>query len=123
MSTGSARTGWRRVCPVDEVPVDRGVAALIDGHPVAVFRLSGIDGGAEEWHCVDHLDPISGAPVMARGLVGSVGSPPLVVPTVASPIHKERYNLRSGVCLDNGEIATAVHEIDEVNGDVMVRLR
>ena len=60
-------TEWQRVCELDALVPDRGAAALIGGHQVALFRLS--DSG--EVHAVDHLDPFSQANVMARGLVGS----------------------------------------------------
>ncbi|MEM9037366.1 MAG: nitrite reductase small subunit NirD [Actinomycetota bacterium] len=80
------------VAPVDRLPLDRGVAALVEGEPVAVFRLS--DGAI---YAIDHVEPFTGVPVLARGLVGSVGD----VPTVASPLHKQRFDLRTGVCLDD----------------------
>ncbi|MEM7272455.1 MAG: nitrite reductase small subunit NirD [Actinomycetota bacterium] len=106
--------GWQDVCGVDEVPVDRGVAALVDGVAVAVFRLSPSEvGGAEEWYAVSHVDPATGAPVMARGLVGSTADEP-PVPTVASPLHKQRYDLRTGRCLDDGTLALVVHEVEVV---------
>ena len=31
---------WSRVCEVDSLAVDRGAAALVDGHQVAIFRLA-----------------------------------------------------------------------------------
>jgi nitrite reductase (NADH) small subunit len=82
---------WVDVCPLDRLVVDRGVAALVGGEPVALFRLWG-----DELYAIDHCEPFTGAPVMARGLVGSAGG----TPTVASPLHKERFDLRTGGCLD-----------------------
>ena len=89
---------WHQVCDVSRVAFDRGVAALVDGpdgnpHMVALFRLSPVGAEhPEEWLAVDHFDPVAQAPVMARGLVGSVGC----MPTIASPITKQRYDLRTG---------------------------
>ena len=115
---------WCRICAVAQVPFDRGVAALVDGVGVAVFRLSPMgQDDAEEWCAVAHEDPATGSPVMARGLVGSVGSGLIVVPTIASPLHKERYNLRSGHCLDNRELKLDVHDIRLIDGFVECRLR
>ncbi len=96
-----AGIAWIDVCAVDRVIPDCGIAVLVGDEPVAVFRLSAFDGGPEEWCAVGHVDPIAGIPVMARGLVGTIGEAPLVVPTVASPLHKQRYNLRTGECLDD----------------------
>lgn len=79
------------VCPLDRLEPDRGIAALVDGVQVALFRTS--DG---EIFAVGNRDPISGAYVMSRGIVGSRGD----APTVASPLHKQVYDLRTGDCLD-----------------------
>jgi len=103
---------WTQVCPASSVVPDRGIAALVDGVAVAIFRLSPIDQGqADEWRAVSHLDPSTQAPVMARGLVGSVGTGPIVIPTLASPLHKQRYNLRTGYCLDDDEVRLEVFEV------------
>ncbi|MFY1635938.1 nitrite reductase (NAD(P)H) small subunit [Solwaraspora sp. WMMB335] len=39
---------------------------------------------------------MTGTHVMSRGIVGARGD----VPTVASPLHKQVYGLRTGQCLD-----------------------
>ncbi|MEV4774849.1 nitrite reductase small subunit NirD [Microbacterium sp. LWH12-1.2] len=80
-----------RVCTLDDLEVERGRAALIDGDQVALFLLA--DGTV---HAVDNLDPYSGAQVISRGIVGSRGE----APTVASPLHKQVFDLRTGKCLD-----------------------
>lgn len=93
---------WQSVCNVDQLEPDRGVAVLVAGGAkkplmVALFRLASAGREyAEEWLAVDHVDPIAFAPVMARGLVGSVGS----TPVVASPVNKRRYDLRTGLAVD-----------------------
>lgn len=86
-----ARTAWAAVCHVADLVPERGAAALVDGEQVAVFRLA--DGSVL---AVQQLDPFSGANVMSRGIVGSRGS----TPTVASPMHKQVFDLRTGECLD-----------------------
>jgi nitrite reductase (NADH) small subunit len=98
--TSSTTTTWTRVCALDSLVPDRGAAALVDGHQVAVFRLSGTD----DVHAVDHHDPFSGANVIARGLVGSRRG----VPTVASPMHKQSFDLVTGRCLDDETVALRV---------------
>lgn len=85
-------TAWVPVCPVVALQPDRGVAALVGRHQVAIFLLS----DPQEICAIDNYDPFSQANVMARGLVGSVGDRPVV----ASPIYKERFDLRDGSCLD-----------------------
>lgn len=93
-------TQWQRVCEVDALVPDRGAAALVGDHQIALFRLTGSD----EIHAVDHLDPFSHANVMARGLVGSRQG----TPTIASPMHKQSFDLRTGRCLDDVDVALRV---------------
>nr|WP_201469792.1 nitrite reductase small subunit NirD [Microbacterium hydrocarbonoxydans] len=80
-----------RVCSLDDLETERGRAALIEGEQVALFLLP--DGTV---HAVDNLDPFSGAHVISRGIVGSRGD----APTVASPLHKQVFDLRTGECLE-----------------------
>ncbi|NHW87781.1 nitrite reductase (NAD(P)H) small subunit, partial [Escherichia coli] len=68
---------------------------------------------------IDNLDPVSGAYVLSRGIVGSRGE----VPTVASPLHKQVYDLRTGDCLDLPGVCVARHQARCHNGMVEVRLR
>ena len=94
LTTASDRTAWTAVCHLADLVVERGAAALVDGEQVALFRLHASSG--EEVLAVQNLDPFSGAHVLARGIVGSRGG----VPTVASPMHKQVFDLRTGACLD-----------------------
>jgi len=99
------------VCVARRLTPDRGVAALVDGTPVAVFRLS-----TGELHAVDNIDPISGASVLSRGIVGDVDGRP----TVASPLYKQRFDLLTGQCLD-ADASIRVHDVMEIDGMVHVR--
>ncbi|MCL8252125.1 nitrite reductase small subunit NirD [Aeromicrobium fastidiosum] len=111
-TTTATATGWTRICRLDALVPDRGAAALVDGHQVAVFRL----GGSGDVHAVDHHDPFSGANVMARGLVGSRGG----VPTVASPMHKQTFDLATGQCLDDASVSLRSWPVRVVDGWVEI---
>lgn len=108
----STSTAWRRVCPLDRLTPDRGVAALVAGRQVALFRLS----TTGEVAALDNRDPFSGAQVLSRGLVGDADG----VPKVASPVYKQAFDLRTGRCLDDPEVAIAVHATRVVDGWVEV---
>ncbi len=54
---------------------------------------------------------------MSRGIVGSRGP----VPTVASPLHKQVYDLRTGECLDVPGVALPVYPV-RVSGDSVVEV-
>jgi nitrite reductase (NADH) large subunit len=98
--------------PVELVTPDRGVAAEMDGERVAVFRLA-----SGELFAIDDRDPFSGAPVLAKGIVGEVDG----VPTVASPMYKQRFDLRSGECIDDPSVSVRTHEVLVSDGAIRVR--
>jgi nitrite reductase (NADH) small subunit len=84
----------------------------VDGRQVALFRLS----TTGEVVAVDNRDPFSGAQVLSRGLVGEADG----VPKVASPVYKQAFDLRTGRCLDDPDVAIAVHATRVVDGWVEV---
>jgi nitrite reductase (NADH) small subunit len=82
---------WTAVCQFDDLLPERGVAALLGPVQVAVVRLH--DG---RLRAVGNRDPISGRYVLSRGVVGTRGDRPVI----ASPMHKQAYDLDTGECLD-----------------------
>ena len=106
-------SAFRLICPYGRLPVDRGVAALVDGAQVAVFRTA--DG---DLHAVSNHDPFSGAMVLSRGIVGSRGDRP----TVASPVYKQVFDLATGQCLDDPAVRLPVHLVRVRDGLVEVAL-
>ena len=105
---------WVDVCAVDDLTPDRGVCALVDGHQVAVFRVSPGDA----LYAVSNHDPFSGANVMSRGIVGSRSD----APKVASPMYKQSFDLRTGQCLDDPAVALAVFHVRDRHGRVEVSI-
>ncbi|MBK5306942.1 MAG: nitrite reductase small subunit NirD [Frankiaceae bacterium] len=105
---------WRAVCLLDQLPVERGVCALVDGHQVALFRT-----GDGELYAVDNRDPFSGAMVLSRGIVGCRDGQA----TVASPMYKHVFSLATGHCLDDAEVSVSVHPVRVRHGAVQVSLR
>jgi nitrite reductase (NADH) small subunit len=103
---------WVDVCAFDELVPDVGVAALVDGDAVAVFRCWPND----DLHAVANVDPFSGASVISRGIVGSVGERAVV----ASPIFKQRFDLETGVSVEDESVSVAVYEVSVVEGRVLV---
>jgi len=99
------------VCGYDALLPERGVAALVGDRQIALFRT--YDG---EVYALGNQDPVSGANVMSRGIVGSRGD----VPTVASPMFKQVYDLRTGVCLDDPEVSLPTYRVVVADGRVIV---
>jgi len=109
-----ATAQWGAVCQVDRLPPERGVAALVDHVQLAVFRTH--DGAL---YALDNRDPFSGACVLSRGIVGSRGD----APTVASPMFKQVFDLRTGICLDDETVHVATYPVRVVDGQVQVSVR
>jgi nitrite reductase (NADH) small subunit len=107
-------SAWVRVCRYDQLAPERGVAALVGGEQVAVFRT--FDGML---YAIGNRDPFSGAFVMSRGIVGTAGS----VPVVASPLFKQAFDLRTGRCVVDPAVSVPVHDVRCVDGAVEARLR
>jgi nitrite reductase (NADH) small subunit len=85
------RATWVAICPVDAILPDSGVCALIGDRQVAVFRVG------DATYALDNVDPFTGAAVLSRGLVTSRGG----TLAVASPLHKQRFALATGECVDD----------------------
>ncbi len=104
--------GWQPVCPYGRLEPERGVAALVGGVQVAIFLTH--NGNL---YAIDNYDPYAKAYVLSRGIVGTRGE----VPTVASPMHKQAYDLRTGECLDLPGVAVRTFEVRCCDGVVEVR--
>jgi nitrite reductase (NADH) small subunit len=107
---------WTPVCRLAELVPERGVAALVDGEQVAVFRLLDAAGRGTTVVAVGHRDPFTGANVLARGIVGTRGH----VPTVASPLHKQVFDLLTGACLDDHDVFLPTWSVRVQEGWVLI---
>jgi nitrite reductase (NADH) small subunit len=99
------------VCRLDQLVTEGGVAALVDGSAIAIFRT--YDGNV---YAISNHDPFSCASVLARGIVGTRGD----VPFVASPMHKQAFDLRTGQCLDDAAVRVPTYDVAIVGDDVLV---
>ena len=102
---------WVAVCSYERLQPERGVAALVNGAQVAIFLT--YDGSL---YAIDNLDPLCGANVLSRGIVGTRGS----VPTVSSPMHKQAYDLATGQCLDAPAVRVRTYSVRCRDGAVEV---
>jgi nitrite reductase (NADH) small subunit len=102
---------WIRVCDLEELPVGRGVTALVHGQAVAVFR----DASGEVFAIGNH-DPFDRASMLARGIVGCRDG----VPFVASPAHRHAFDLRTGRCLEDTSVRVPSYDVRLVDGAVQV---
>jgi nitrite reductase (NADH) small subunit len=104
---------WVRACRLDDLEPSWGEAVLLRMRQIALFLVS-----PREVYAVAHEDPAGGAPVMARGIVGSRGDRP----TVASPLHKEVYDLGTGECFSDPSLALRTFRTRIVGGFIEIEL-
>jgi nitrite reductase (NADH) small subunit len=99
------------VCRYADLEVEVGVVALVEGETIAIFRTH--DGNI---HAISNYDPCSKASVLARGIVGTRSD----VPFVASPMHKQAFDLRTGQCLDDAAVRVPTYDVAVTDGLVLV---
>jgi nitrite reductase (NADH) small subunit len=109
---------WERACAVNDLEPSWGEAVLIRAKQIALFLLA-----PGEIYAVDHRDPHAGANVMARGIVGSkvVGSKG-ERPTLASPLHKQVYDLGTGECFSDPTLFLQTFRTRVVGGFIEVEV-
>jgi nitrite reductase (NADH) small subunit len=106
-------TEWVTVCPLDRIPSNTGVCAMVLGQQVAVFHWQ---AEVSEVYAIDNYDPFSKAYVLSRGIVGDRNG----IPKVASPIYKQNFNLQTGECLDDASVAIATYPTRVIEGQVQI---
>lgn len=117
LNASTDASAWTDICPVDDILPDTGVCALVQGRHVAVFRVQSADQ-SDRFFAIDNIDPKSGASVLSRGLVGSLGERIVV----ASPLYKQHIDLQSGECVEQPELSVSAHAVRTEGGLVQVRL-
>ena len=106
------QVNWVTVCASEAIAPNTGVAALVGSEQVAIFRI----GKTDEVYAVGNYDPFSKAFVMSRGIVGDRQG----TIKVASPIYKQNFSLKTGVCLDDETVSLPVYTVRAINGQVQV---
>lgn len=105
---------WLTVCALEDIVPNTGVCALVRGEQVAIVRV----GQGQDVFAIGNFDPFSKAFVLARGIVGDKAG----VAKIASPIFKQSFDLRTGVCLDDASVSVPVWTVRVRDGQVQVAL-
>jgi nitrite reductase (NADH) small subunit len=114
LDASGAPGDWTSVCELDRLEPLWGEAALIDGVQVALVLLP--DGSL---FAVSNQDPATGSFVMSRGIVGSRGARP----TLASPLHKQIYDLETGECFTSADYSLPTFPVRIHRGTVQIQVR
>lgn len=105
---------WKMVCSLDDLQPDSGVCALVEGQQVAIFFLV----KEQVAYAIHNYDPIGKANVLSRGMIGDIKGEPMV----ASPLYKQHFSLRTGICLEDESIVVPTYPIRIQNGRVEIQV-
>ncbi|MEQ8486821.1 MAG: nitrite reductase small subunit NirD [Pseudomonadales bacterium] len=104
MSNSAGAPAARLVCAISDLVPGAGVGARLGETQVALFHLPEETPAV---YAIGNHDPIGGANVLSRGIVGDLGGE-LVV---ASPLYKQHFSLVTGRCLEDDAVAVPVFRV------------
>ena len=111
-----ALQGWVEICDLSEIPANAGMAAQLTNQQIALFYLP---DHPQKVFALSNHEPNSDANVLARGMLGDVKGEPVVI----SPLYKQRFRLRDGHSVDDGQSALSVWPVKVEGGRVWVQER
>jgi len=98
---------WSSICHLDDIVINSGRCALLNGEQVAIFRINDVVAGEEKFYAVNNHCPFSAANVISRGIVGSVQDKTVV----ASPLYKQHFDLSTGQCLEDENVKLKTYNV------------
>lgn len=104
---------WTNICPIDKILPATGVCALLNDRQVAIFR----PGQSDEVYAISNIDPFFEASVLSRGLIVEHQNELWV----ASPLKKQRFRLRDGLCMEDENHSIAHYEARVKDGQVQLK--
>lgn len=105
---------WIDICNKEDLQPDSGICALVDGKQVAIFYLP----KQQLVYALNNYDPFGKANVLSRGLIGDINGEPMV----ASPLHKQHFSLKTGVCFEDESVKIDTYGIRIKNNRVGVNI-
>lgn len=106
---------WQSVCRRDDLVENSGVVVWFHCAQVALFYLPDDEQG-RTLYAIDNRDPLSGANVIGRGIVGNIKGQPVI----ASPLYKQHFSLEDGSCLEYPEQQLRVWPVRWVGDEVEI---
>ncbi|EOW2358749.1 nitrite reductase small subunit NirD [Cronobacter sakazakii] len=104
---------WNTICSLDEIIPATGVCALVGENQVAIFRPRAND----EVYAISNIDPFFEASVLSRGIIAEHQGELWV----ASPLKKQRFRLRDGLCMEDESRSVAHFEARVKDSQVQVK--
>lgn len=107
-------SAWTTVCPLTDILPATGVCALVKNQQIAIFRPRNDD----QVFAISNIDPFFEASVLSRGIIAEHQNELWV----ASPLKKQRFRLRDGLCLEDETRSVAHFDVRVQDGNVQIHL-
>ena len=104
---------WNSVCNIDDIVPATGVCALVNGEQVAIFRPRHDD----QVYAISNIDPFFQSSVLSRGIIAEHQGELWI----ASPLKKQRFRLRDGLCMEDESRSVAHFEARVKDGEVQIK--
>ena len=104
---------WTKICDHNNLINNTGICAKHDEQQVAIFYCK----RSESVYAVSNFDPVGKAQVMSRGIMGSTKGDTYV----ASPLFKQRYNLSTGICIDDPTLSLQTFDVRIADNEVQLK--
>jgi len=104
------KSEFQKVCNLEEIIPGTGVCALFNGEQVAIFRPT----EAKVVLAISNQDPFSRSNVLSRGFICQHHNELWV----ASPLKKQRFNLTSGLCMEDERFSVKSYKTRVKNNNV-----
>ena len=99
---------WTDICSTDDLVPNSGVCALVESTQVAIFYMP----DDNRIYAINNYDPFSDINILSRGLIGDIQGEAMV----SSPIYKQHFSLKTGVCFEDETINVASYGV-RIQGD------
>lgn len=104
---------WTKVCKKDLMIPDTGLCVKgSNGEHIAVFW----EGATNQLFAISNQCPFANASVLSRGLLAEFSGKL----TVASPVYKQHFDLKTGECLEDETVSLKTFQVRESEGMVEV---
>ena len=102
-----------QICHHQDLIPNSGVCAQVQGEQVALFYLP---DETPSVYAIGNWDPIGKANVLSRGIIGDIDGRL----SVASPLYKQHFDLRTGQCLEDDKVSVPVYAVELVGDTVLI---
>ncbi|MBU2713006.1 nitrite reductase small subunit NirD [Zooshikella sp. WH53] len=104
---------WGYLCEFNDIPPNSGICVSYQNQQIALFNVNTI----KKVYAVSNYDPIGKANVISRGIIGTINEQ-LVV---ASPLFKQHFNLKTGICIENPKVCLNIYAIRVYSNAVWIK--